>query len=95
MKDGSAEKRAKAVRALGLLPGNEEAEKAAINALQDKNPNVRMAAATALGSMQAEHAKLGIGRHSPGFRANGGARGGKFAAFCSMMTWAMTFTTTC
>jgi len=58
MKDGSAEKRAKAVRALGLLPGNEEAEKAAINALQDKNPNVRMAAATALGSMQAGHAKL-------------------------------------
>jgi len=58
MKGNNADKRAKAVRALGLLPGNEEAEKAAINALQDKNLNVRMAAAAALGSMQAEHAKL-------------------------------------
>src|SRR5437016_7307925 len=37
LKDDSADKRAKAVRALGLLPGNAEAEKAAINALQTKN----------------------------------------------------------
>src|SRR5882762_9527489 len=58
LKDDSADKRAKAVRALGLLPGNTEAEKAAINALQDKKPNVRMAAAAALGSMQAQHANL-------------------------------------
>jgi hypothetical protein len=58
MKDDNADKRAKAVRALGLLPGNEEAEKAAINALQDKKPNVRMAAAAALGSMHAQHANL-------------------------------------
>jgi HEAT repeat protein len=58
MKDNSADKRALAVRALGLLPGSTEAEKAAINALQDKKPNVRMAAATALGSMQAQHANL-------------------------------------
>ena len=58
LKDDSADKRAKAVRALGLLPGNAEAEKAAINALQDKKPNVRMAAAAALGSMQAQHANL-------------------------------------
>jgi len=58
LKDDSADKRAKAVRALGLLPGNTEAEKAAINALQDKKPNVRMAAAAALGSMQARHANL-------------------------------------
>src|SRR5713226_6361730 len=58
MKDGSAERRAKAVRALGLLPGNAEAENAAINALHDKKPNVRVAAAAALGSMQAQHAKL-------------------------------------
>src|SRR5713101_555618 len=58
MKDDSADKRAKAVRSLGLLPGSTEAEKAAINALQDKNPNVRMAAAAALGSMQAQHANL-------------------------------------
>jgi HEAT repeat protein len=60
MKDKSADKRAKTVRALGLLPGNEEAEKAAISALQDKNPAVRMAAAAALGSMQSQHAKLGL-----------------------------------
>jgi HEAT repeat protein len=58
LKDDSADKRAKAVRALGLLPGNTEAEKAAINALQDKKPNVRMAAAAALGSMQAQNANL-------------------------------------
>src|SRR6267142_2391930 len=58
LKDENADKRAKAVRSLGLLPGNTEAEKAAINALQDKKPNVRMAAAAALGSMQAQHANL-------------------------------------
>jgi HEAT repeat protein len=58
LKEESAEKRAKAVRALGLLTGNAEAEKAAVSALQDKKPNVRAAAATALGSMQAQHANL-------------------------------------
>jgi HEAT repeat protein len=58
LKDESADKRAKAVRALGLLPENTEAERAAINALQDKNPSVRMAGAAALGSMQTQHANL-------------------------------------
>ena len=58
LKDESADKRAKAVRSLGLLPGNTEAERAGINALQDKKPNVRVAAATALGSMQGQHANL-------------------------------------
>ena len=58
LKDENADKRAKAVRALGLLPGNTEAEKTAINALHDKKPNVRAAAAAALGSMQAQHANL-------------------------------------
>src|SRR6266851_3249162 len=58
LKDENADKRAKAVRALGLLPGNTEAEKTAINALHDKKPNVRTAAAAALGSMQAQHANL-------------------------------------
>jgi HEAT repeat protein len=58
LKDESADKRAKAVRALGLLSENTEAGKAAINALEDKNPNVRMAGAAALGSMQAQHANL-------------------------------------
>jgi HEAT repeat protein len=58
LKDGNADKRANAVRSLGLLPGNAEAERAAINALQDKKSNVRVAAAPALGSMQAQHANL-------------------------------------
>lgn len=47
----SADKRAKAVRALGLLSRNVEAGKAAIAALKDDKPNVRLAAAAALGSM--------------------------------------------
>jgi HEAT repeat protein len=57
-KDKSPDKRAGAVRALGLLPGSSEAEKGAIDALQDKNPKVRVAAAAALGSMHAQHANL-------------------------------------
>ena len=58
LKNENADKRAKAVRALGLLTGNAEAEKAAVSALQDKKPNVRVAAAAALGSMQAQHANV-------------------------------------
>ena len=54
MNDQNSDKRAKAVRALGLLQGNVEAEKAAVSALQDKKTNVRVAAAAALGSMQAQ-----------------------------------------
>lgn len=57
LKDTSADKRAHAVRALGLLTGNTEAEKAAILALQDEKANVRKAAAHALGAMRAENAK--------------------------------------
>lgn len=56
LKDTNADKRAKAARALGLLPGNKEAEKAAVLALKDEKPNVRLAAAKALGSMRAEGA---------------------------------------
>jgi len=55
LKDDNSDKRAKAVRALGLLPENVEAEKSAIAALKDEKPNVRLAAAAALGSMHAEH----------------------------------------
>ncbi len=58
LKNENADKRAKAVRALGLLQGNVEAEKAAVSALHDKKPNVRMAAAAALGSMQGQHANV-------------------------------------
>jgi len=57
LKSTNTEKRAKAARALGLLTGNAEAEKAAILALKDEKPNVRLAAAAALGSMHAEGAK--------------------------------------
>lgn len=52
----NSDRRAKAVRALGLLTGSREAEKAAVGGLKDEKPNVRLAAATALGSMHAEHA---------------------------------------
>ena len=57
LKDTNTDKRAKAVRALGLLTGNTEAEKAAVLALKDEKPNVRQAAAHALGAMHAEDAK--------------------------------------
>lgn len=57
LQDTNAEKRAKAVRALGLLAGSAEAGKAAALALKDEKPNVRVAAAMALGSMHAENAK--------------------------------------
>lgn len=56
LKEDSADKRAKAVRALGLLPGNAEAGKAAIGALKDDKVNVRVAAAVVLGSIHAENA---------------------------------------
>lgn len=55
MKDANSDRRAKAVRALGLLTGNPEAEQAAVQGLRDEKPNVRLAAAAALGSMHAEH----------------------------------------
>ena len=55
LQDESADKRSKAVRALGLLSRNEEAGKAAIGALKDEKANVRLAAAAALGSIHAEH----------------------------------------
>jgi len=56
VKENSAEKRAKAVNALGLLSANREAEGMAIEALGDEKYNVRTAAATALGVMHAVHA---------------------------------------
>jgi HEAT repeat protein len=56
VKETVAEKRAKAVNALGLLSANREAEGMAIEALTDEKYNVRTAAATALGVMHAVHA---------------------------------------
>src|SRR5260370_25664011 len=48
-----AEKRANAVHALRLLPNNPRAQELAESALADQNPNVRAAAARALGPMGA------------------------------------------
>ena len=55
IEDKSAERRAKAVRALGLLPDNQVAEAVADKALKDDKSMVRAAAAEALGSMSARH----------------------------------------
>ena len=52
-----AGKRANAVRALRLLPNNPKAQEMAENALADPNPNVRAAAAKALGPMGAVSAE--------------------------------------
>ena len=56
LKETNADKRAQTVRALGLLTGNAEAAKAAVLALKDEKPKVRLAAAAAIGSMHAEQA---------------------------------------
>ncbi len=56
LQDPNSDRRAKAVRALGLLSGSAEAEKAATQGLKDTKANVRLAAAAALGSMHAEQA---------------------------------------
>jgi HEAT repeat protein len=53
LREDSVEKRAKAVNALGILTGNAEAEKAALDALKSDKPAVRLAGAGALGSMHA------------------------------------------
>lgn len=50
------DKRRKAVAALGLLPGDSQAEDAALTALKDEKPEVRVAAAQALGDMGAKSA---------------------------------------
>src|SRR5436305_6613555 len=53
----NAEKRAKAICALGMLKGNAEAEKLAVAGLKDQNGDVRAAAANALGAMHATSAR--------------------------------------
>src|SRR5258707_7964041 len=49
-------KRVQAVRALRLLPGSPEATEMAVDALRDRKPEVRVAAASALGLMGAKEA---------------------------------------
>ncbi len=55
--NSNTEKRTRAVRELGLLIGNQEAKDAAVIALKDPKPEVRAAAAQALGDMEARSAK--------------------------------------
>jgi HEAT repeat protein len=54
--NSSYEKRAKAVQVLGLIKGDPEAEKLGLKALTDERPEVRAAAAAALGDMGAKGA---------------------------------------
>ena len=54
---GSADKRAKAVHALGLLASNQKAQQMAEKALSDNNPEVRVEGANALGQMNAMSAR--------------------------------------
>ena len=58
--DSNMDKRAKAVQVLGLLPNDPQAEEAALHALKDEKPEVRAAAAAALGDMKAKrHTAVG------------------------------------
>ena len=54
------ERRVMAVRVLGLLPDNDRATQLAQGALQDSKPEVRVAAATALGKMRAASSIPGL-----------------------------------
>jgi HEAT repeat protein len=56
IKENSADKRAAAVRALSLLTGETKAIRLASTALSDGKPQVRVAAAIALGELQAKSA---------------------------------------
>jgi HEAT repeat protein len=60
--ENSADKRAKAANALGLVTRNDDAEEAALDALKDEKVNVRLAAVSALGSMRAPHANSALER---------------------------------
>jgi len=55
--NSNLEKRTKAVADLGMLPGDGQATDAALTALKDEKPEVRAAAAQALGDMDAKSAK--------------------------------------
>jgi HEAT repeat protein len=55
--NSNTDKRVRAVRELGLLPGDQQALDAALIALKDDKPEVRAAAAQALGDMSAKSAK--------------------------------------
>jgi len=52
LSDNNVDKRTTAVQVLGLIPGDPQAEEAAMHALKDEKPQVRAAAAKALGDMK-------------------------------------------
>jgi HEAT repeat protein len=54
IREKNVERRARAVRALGLLPGDPKAVVLAEHALEDEKPKVRAAAATALGEINSQ-----------------------------------------
>jgi HEAT repeat protein len=56
LSDSSVDKRTTSVQVLGLLPNDPKAEQSAIKALKDDKPEVRGAAAKALGDMKANNA---------------------------------------
>jgi HEAT repeat protein len=56
LSDNSVDKRSTAMQVLGLLPGDPKAEEAALRGLADDKPEVRAAAAKALGDMKAKSA---------------------------------------
>ena len=56
LSESNLDKRTTAMQVLGLLPGDPKAEEAAIKGLSDDKPEVRAAAAKALGDMQAKNA---------------------------------------
>lgn len=56
------DKRSKAVRVLGLLPNDPQAEEVALHALKDDKPGVPAAAAQALGDMKANSDYSPLGR---------------------------------
>lgn len=65
--DQGTEHRVHATAALGLIPGNKQAQTMAINALADEKADVRAAAAVALGQMKAKGAvsNLKAALHDP------------------------------
>lgn len=62
--------RAAAVRALGLLERDQRAQELALKALEDKSPEVRTAAATSLGQMDAKSAAPRLGQQILGSEKN-------------------------
>ena len=60
--DKSFDRRARTFRALALLTGNQTAQQMAENALADERPEVRSAAASALGQMGPRSRFRGSGR---------------------------------